>query len=179
MRTVSDFLTHFQRQRRWTRNLVAAIPDEHFDWRPNPEAFSCGDLVRHLMQSEIFWARLISKAASGEMLDPWGLPGDAEQRMTAFRQRNLETAGNPAYGTSFATALARWSEIERRTEEVLRQIPDEALQRVEAEHPLTVLRAPLWEFLLMMVEHEAHHRGQLSAYLKVIGVPQPASAVGA
>jgi uncharacterized damage-inducible protein DinB len=179
MRTVDDFLTHFHRQRRWTRNLVAAIPEEHFDWRPSPQSFSCGDLVRHLMQTEIFFSRLLAKAAAGELLDPFGLEGDAEQRMRAFRRPNLESAGNPAYGTSFASALERWADIERRTDENLRQIPDRALHGVEAEHPLTLLRAPLWEVMLVMTEHEAHHRGQLSAYLKVLGVPQPAAAIGA
>lgn len=179
MNTVAEFLVHFHRQRRWTRGLIAAIPEEHFDWRPAPETFSCGDLVRHLMQTEIFWSRLLVKAAAGELLDPWGLEGDAEQRLRTFRRPNLESAGNPAFGTSFAAALTRWAEIEQRTDENLRQIPDRALHGVEVEHPLTLLRAPLWEFMLVMVEHEAHHRGQLSGYLKVLGVPQPAAVIGA
>jgi uncharacterized damage-inducible protein DinB len=32
--------------------------------------------------------------------------------------------------------------------------------------------------LLVMVEHEGHHRGQLTAYLKMLGVDQPAAVVG-
>jgi uncharacterized damage-inducible protein DinB len=178
MKSVEEFLVHYHRQRRWTRNLVGAIPEEHFDWRPSPTSFSCGDLVRHLMQAEIFWSRLLVKSAASEAFDPFGLEGDAEQRMQIFRRPNLESAANPAYGTSFGEALARWSDIERRTDENLRQIPDRALHAVEAQHPLTLVRAPLWELMLLMIEHEAHHRGQLSAYLKMLGVPQPAAAIG-
>ena len=44
---------------------------------------------------------------------------------------------------------------------------------VEVVHPLMDLRLPLWEMLLTMVGHEIHHRGQLSAYLKMLGVEQP------
>ncbi len=178
MNSVAEFLAHFHRQRRWTRNLVGAIPEAHFDWRPSPASFSCGDLVRHLMQAEIFWSRLLVAAAAREPFDPFGLEGDAEQRMQIFRRPNLESAANPAYGTSVAAPLERWSEIEQRTDENLRQIPDRALHTVEAEHPLTLVYAPLWELMLLMIEHEAHHRGQLSAYLKMLGVPQPAAAIG-
>ncbi len=31
--------------------------------------------------------------------------------------------------------------------------------------------------LLVMLEHEAHHRGQLTAYLKMLEVDQPAAVI--
>jgi uncharacterized damage-inducible protein DinB len=50
---------------------------------------------------------------------------------------------------------------------------------VELEHPLSGFRGRLWELLLMMLEHESHHRGQLSAYLKVLRIETPAALFGA
>ena len=38
---------------------------------------------------------------------------------------------------------------------------------------LTGLESNLAEFLMVMFEHEAHHRGQLSAYMKSLEVEQP------
>lgn len=178
MRTIDDFLAHFRRQREWTRRMIGAIPEERFSWAPIEGAFSCGDLVRHLMQAEVFWCRLLVRAAAGEALDPFQLEGEAEQRMRAFRGRNLETSHDDRCGKTFAGCLERWEEIGRRTEGELRALEDAALSDVEVDHPLTTLRAPLWEMLLVMLEHEAHHRGQLSAYLKVLGLPQPAAGVG-
>ena len=75
MRTIEEFLVYFRRQRSWTRSLVAAAPEACFDWRPAPDAFSCGELVRHLIQSEAFWRRLLLAAAAGQRYDPFGLTG--------------------------------------------------------------------------------------------------------
>lgn len=177
MKTIGDFLRHFRHQRQWTRTVVAAVPEDRFDWAPAADAFSCGELVRHLMQSEIFWSRLLVKAAAGEAFDPFGLDGSAEERMRRFRASNLGSSRDARYGDSFAACLERWSEIQERTEAELAKLPDAALYEVEPEHPLTTLRAPLWQMLLVMIEHEAHHRGQLTAYLKMLGVEQRAAAI--
>lgn len=178
MRTTDDFLHHFRHQRRWTRAIVAAIPEEQFDWSPAEHAFSCGDLVRHMMQAEIFWVRLLVRAAEGESVDPFGLEGSAEQRMESFRAPNLERSHDLKHGDSFASCLEVWSEIQRRSESELAKVPDSALYSVRLQHPLTTLEAPLWQMMLVMVEHEAHHRGQLTAYLKMLGVEQPAAVIG-
>lgn len=172
MHDIQEFLTHYRRQRRWTRELVEAIPPEHFDWAPLPESFTCGDLLRHLIQAEIFWCRLITKAAAGEAYDPFELQGDSAARLAAFRKPNLEGSHDPKYGTTFAEGLARWAVVAQRTADELAKLAPEHLAQT-GKHPLTGLEAPLWELLIIMVEHEAHHRGQLSAYLKILGEDQP------
>lgn len=177
MRTMTDFLEHFSHQRRWTRALVEAIPGEHFDWSPAEDAFSCGDLVRHMMQAEAFWSRLLTTAAAGETYDPFGLEGSSEERLQTFRKPNLEASHQGSFGQSVSECLARWTEIEDRTQRGFAALADSALHEVWVKHPLTRVEAPLWRMLLMMVEHEAHHRGQLSGYLKMLGVEQPAAAI--
>lgn len=179
MRTIEQFLRFLGRQRRWSRALVRAVPEEHFDWRPAPEAFSCGELVRHMIQADLFWARMLGAAARGERYDPFELAGDAEERMSAFRPSNLAASQRPGLGSSFAELLVAWDEIGAKVEAAMSEIPEEAIAEVDFEHPLTRFRGKLWELLLMMLEHEAHHRGQLSAYLKVLGVDTPASLFGA
>jgi uncharacterized damage-inducible protein DinB len=176
MRTIEDFLAHYRRQRRWTLELVRAVPEERFGWAPAPDAFTCGGLVRHLIQAESFWRRLLSAAARGASYDPFaslGLPEPGEARMVAFRPRNRAGSSDPKLGATFAQCLAAWGEVQARTEAELSAITPEQLARAELSHPLTGMRMPLWEALLVFVEHEAHHRGQLSAYLKALGIPQP------
>jgi uncharacterized damage-inducible protein DinB len=172
MRSIQDFLTHYRRQRVWTRALVAAIPAEHVGWAPRPGEFSCLGLVRHMMQAEVFWRRLLVAGARGEAYDPFRLPGALAERLAAFREPNVRSSESPKYGRDVEECLARWTEIQRETEADLGAIPEDKLG-VEIYHPLAGLRAPLWEMALVMVEHEGHHRGQLSAYLKSLGVAQP------
>ena len=121
MRTIEEFLVYFRRQRSWTRSLVAAAPEACFDWRPAPDAFSCGELVRHLIQSEAFWRRLLLAAAAGQRYDPFGLTGTAMQRMTAFRKPNLESSrGDGAkYGASFAACLESWRGVQAKTVQII------------------------------------------------------------
>lgn len=178
MRTIEQFLGFLARQRRWTRDLVAAVPEEHFDWRPAPDTFSCGELVRHMVQADLFWARMLAAAARGEVYDPFQLAGDAEQRMDAFRGPNLEASRRSNLGSSFAELLTAWDSIDAKVAATLAEVTEEQIAEVEMEHPLTRFRGRLWELLLMMLSHEAHHRGQLSAYLKVLRVETPASLFG-
>jgi uncharacterized damage-inducible protein DinB len=175
MKTIAEFLDFYRRQRSWTFTLVSAVPEELFGWRPSESAFSCGELVRHLILSERFWRKLILESAGGRSFDPFSLPGDGRQRMTAFRQPNLQSAADATnLGTTFAECLETWKPIQARTEEELGRLTPEQLDLI-VDHPLLALRFPVWEALLTLVGHEVHHRGQLSAYLKMIGVEQPAS----
>ena len=105
--------------------------------------------------------------------------GSAQERLEGFRRPNLDSSHQTKLGSSPAQCLASWREIEERAWRELGAIPDEALHQVTVTHPLTRVEAPLWRMLLVMAEHEAHHRGQLSAYLKMMGVEQPAAALAA
>ena len=55
----------------------------------------------------------------------------------------------------------------------LEGLPAGTIDSVQARHPLTGLKAAIGQMVLVMMSHEAHHRGQLSAYLKSRGVEHP------
>jgi uncharacterized damage-inducible protein DinB len=173
MLTTRALIDRWRRTRAGTRALVQAIPPEHFDWRPHAEAFSCGDIVRHLMQAEEMFRLFLAAGGRGEPWDPWQMTGTGEDRLRSARRAILDGAGASELGTTAAACLAQWQAMEAETEAALATVTDQALANV-VEHPVTVIRSPLWEMFLLMIEHEIHHRGQLSAYLKVIGVEQPA-----
>ncbi|HKI86059.1 MAG TPA: DinB family protein, partial [Thermoanaerobaculia bacterium] len=152
----------------------AALPEEVFSWRPGDGEFSCGDLLRHLIQAERFWVRLLTSAARGEVYDPFGLGDlDLASRVEAFRQPNERAAGDERFGATFAAGLELWSEQEALSRSRIAEIPAAALGR-SVTHPLSGLTASVEEMLWVMIEHEAHHRGQISAYMKVLEVAHPA-----
>ena len=171
----ASLLKHFRRQREWTRALIAALPEELFDWQPEGSGFSCGGLVRHLIQAEIFWRKLLQSAVAGREYDPFGIRGDLATRLESFRPVNVGASRDDRLGSSFQECLDSWLSVQEGTERFLERLPEDALLRVRAKHPLSGLEAPLWEMLLVMMEHEAHHRGQLSAYLKSRELEHPVS----
>jgi uncharacterized damage-inducible protein DinB len=167
-------LAHFRRQRGWTRDLVAAVPEERFDWSPGEGAFGAGQLVRHLLQSEIFWRKMLQKALDGEVYDPFSFEeGPGAGRMRSFRSPNLRFSADSRLGSTFADLLTAWTPIQAETEALIGGLTTEQLATVRLRHPLTGFEASLHEFVLVMLEHEAHHRGQLSAYMKVLALDQP------
>jgi len=178
MQSIDQFLEHFQLQHRATCQLVEAIPEKHYTWRPAPSHFSLGEILIHMIQSEIFWRRLILLSSKGEAYDPFKLTGSGETRMRTFRPANLGDARTTKFGSTFAECLESWRKIHAKTCEEFKAIPPEALQTVTVEHPLLAHRGMLWSFLLLMIEHEVHHRGQLSGYMKLLDVDQPASITG-
>jgi uncharacterized damage-inducible protein DinB len=173
MLTTAALIDRWRRTREGTVALVQSIPLEHFDWRPHPDAFSCGDIVRHLMQAEQVFGLLLAAAGRGEAWDPWQMTGSGEERLRSARRAILDGAGTVELGTTPAACLEHWHTLRGETEAALATVPDAALTNA-VEHPVTAIRSPLWEMFLLMIEHEIHHRGQLSAYLKVLGVDQPA-----
>jgi uncharacterized damage-inducible protein DinB len=169
----------WRQERGWTRQLIAAFPEDAFDWRPAAEAFSCGELVVHLIQSERFWRRLLVEAAGGRRYDPFGLAGTAEERYAAFRTPNFQSARAPRHPTTFAACLDRLAAEQAETEAAFAAFTPEQLVGVVVHHPVAGLVAPLGEMIWFMASHEVHHRGQLSAYAKMLGVPQPPLYTGA
>ena len=169
----------YRRERAWTRGLVAALPAETFDWRPAPQEFSCGEIVRHLILAERFWRRLFVEAVEGRAYDPFGYAGSGYERHQAFRGRNFASSQRGGELTSYAACLLHWETVQRETEETLSRLGADELESVVVHHPIANVRAPLGEMIHYMISHEIHHRGQLSAYVKVLGLPQPPVLVDA
>src|SRR5204863_1812517 len=146
--------------------------------RPAEDAFSCGELVIHLVQAERFWRRLLAEAAAGRDFDPFGLTGDGTERLVAFRGDNLRSAQRHGLPTTFAACLAWMDEVQAETEATLAGFTTEQLLGATVDHPIARLRHPVGEMVHFMISHEVHHRGQLSAYAKMMHVPQPPLYVG-
>jgi uncharacterized damage-inducible protein DinB len=170
---VQRHLARFRQEREWTRALVAAFPEDHFGWRPAADAFSCGELVVHLMQSERFWRRLLVEAVAGRDYDPFALTGDAAARYGAFRAYNEAAARRPGQPASFAECLRQWRDVQADSEAAFAAFTAEQLATVMVRHPVSLLVGPLDDMFCFFLGHEAHHRGQLSAYAKMLAQPQP------
>jgi len=148
---VESYLRFFDSVRRRTERDVAALPPEAAAWRPpaasGEAGWGIGELVGHIGATRLYFA----SAYRGE---GWILTDPdidrADQRMwLPWLQSSAER---------FAT--------------LLRETPGEWLMR-RIEMVDTPGTLPGWRLLMMMLEHEVHHRSQIDTYAGLQGWPVP------
>ena len=148
LRDLKSYLTHFERIRERTLQVVDRIPSEHFDWSPRAGEYTIGDLVRHIASAE----KLDVGAALG---DGWHYSGHAAAD----------------WGTNLANARTSLVRTHEECVARLNAAGDELLtaKRLDlAGNPVSA-----WRILMAMIEHEIHHRSQLDTYLMLLNVPPP------
>lgn len=143
----SAFISYFAGIRRRTLLYCRSIPPDQIDWAPRPSEFTCGDLVRHIAAAEQMF---VGVAAA----DRWAYPGH-ERSLAPSLDDAL--AHLEASHTSAVATLGTLSDADMQ-----------ATRRAVDGRPL-----PVWRVLMLMVEHEVHHRSQLSEHLGALGVVPP------
>lgn len=146
--TIAPFLDYFDRVRERTMRVVACIPPEKIEWRAAEGKFTLGDLARHIAATERY---VFAECASG---------------------------GRARYGGCGCELAKGYDEVIRFTQRMhnesmrmFAKVTDEHLQQKcqSADgSPITT-----WKLLRSMPEHEVHHRGELYAYLGLLGVSAP------
>lgn len=148
---IPSFLRYFEGVHARTVRDVSSLPAEAEGWRPAASAdeessWGVPDIVRHIAEARWFFATAFR--GEGWVWDTW--------------EDGLERRDNwvPALETSLEGFRAMVTEA----------APDRLRERVEAiggEGP----SLSGWRVLMMMVEHEVHHRSQLSTYAGMNGWP--------
>ena len=146
---LEDFREHLERFRAVTLQVLEIVSDEELPWRPDPGSYSCGQQLLHIVQAEDFYVR-------GLFQGDW----DTD------RLRLPKEVG------SRADLGARFREVRQRTLASLGALDPAELGRTwevpGAPWPMS-LRSWLW----FLVEHEIHHKAQLSVYLRQMGHVAP------
>jgi uncharacterized damage-inducible protein DinB len=147
-----SYLRYFESVRRRTERDVAALPPEASAWRPpargGEAGWTIGQIVSHIGSSRLYFA----SAYRGE---GWiGIPARP-------------------YHDDQQSWLLWLRESAARFLELLKDTPPAWLtRRIEAiDTPGSTLSG--WRILMMMVEHEVHHRSQIDAYAGLQGWPVP------
>lgn len=137
-----------------TRRVLERVPEEHLAWKPHDRSMALGSLALHLANLP-YWGLSILQSDEfdiGQPLPRQEPPASRAEILAAFDER--VSGVREALAAIDDAALAQpWTL--RRGEQVMIRQP-----RVVA------LRT-------MALSHSAHHRGQLSVYLRLLGVPVP------
>jgi uncharacterized damage-inducible protein DinB len=142
------FLEYLDKVHARTRNVVACIPADGLEWAPAPGRWTAGDQVRHLAAIERWMY------AENVLGRPSRYPGHRRELADGL------SAVLAYYDRHHAEARAIFSAL----------TPAEWSGRAvtPAGTPITT-----WKWLRAMLEHEAHHRGQLYFTLGLLGVATP------
>lgn len=148
IRSVKQFLDYWDSLRGRTRRVVQCIPPERLEWTHRPGAFTLGDLVRHLATIERF---MYAETVAGR---PSRYPGCGRELADGYDR-----------------VLAYFDRLDAESREIFGALSDADLQR-KCQTPAGVA-ITTWKWLRAMVEHEAHHRGQIYLMLGMLQVPTP------
>jgi uncharacterized damage-inducible protein DinB len=151
---IASYLRFFDGVRRRTERDVAALPPEAAAWRPPAAAgeseWTIGQIIDHLGGSRLYFA----SAYRGE---GW----------LWTRTDKVMDAGDPRTWLGWLRTSA-----ERFTAQIADTPAEWLNRRVEMiDTPGAALSG--WRILMMMIEHEVHHRSQIDAYAGLQGWPVP------
>lgn len=143
-----------ERDLRLTRHLLDRLPDASMTWRPHERSFSLAGLATHLAKLPHWGAQMLAH----DDYDTNRGGGHTNERQTRAAVLELFDRYHVEWRQTFAATSDQmlsspWTL--RRGDVVLESMP-----RIEA----------IERFLL---HHMIHHRGQLTVYLRLLGVPLP------
>jgi uncharacterized damage-inducible protein DinB len=132
-----------------TTKLLAALPADQYDFRPDPGGRSLGEIAWHLSEIEGYISHGITQGAVTFQEAPPNMQRPREVRLLA-----------PGYRRVHEEAVARLADL---TE-----------PQLDGELPFTDRRMPLRDILWgAMLMHLIHHRGQLSLLCRLAGGTPP------
>ena len=155
MSIAKSLLAEFEIQAPITRRFLERLPEDKFTWKPHEKSMTAGQLAYHL-------AFVPGGVIRSVQENPKQLPDFASFPEAKNRQELLQV-----FGASVATVR-----------ELLPTFDDayinETWRLVAGERELVAIPRAL--FLRdVMLSHWYQHRGQFSVYLRILGVPVPAS----
>jgi uncharacterized damage-inducible protein DinB len=146
--TIGPFLDYWKSVRVRTKRVVASIPRDRIDWTYAPGKFTFADLIRHLATIERY---MYAETVQGK---PSAYPGCGKELADGYDD-----------------VVAFMDRLDSESIEIFSRLSDEDLKGkcvTPAGTSITV-----WKWLRAMVEHEAHHRGQMYMMLSILDVPAP------
>jgi uncharacterized damage-inducible protein DinB len=144
MTVSAALLAEFEEEMSLTRKILECVPQDNFDWKPHEKSFTLGRLANHIARLPISPTVIISGRGS-----------------------------KAPDVSSKAELLATFDGNVAASREALAGIDDEGLARtirVTPEISKTIYTALRGRGLM---NHLIHHRGQMTVYLRLLGVPIP------
>ena len=151
-RLVDPILMEIDQEAEITKRLFDIIPEDKLSWRPHPKAKSLGELAMH-----IAWLQgAVAELAQPDSVELPNFPPNPE-------------------ATSRAQIMEVFAESLRKAKEIVNATDAQAMAEFTiTKNGRTITAMPriaFWRSILL--NHNYHHRGQLSTYLRQLDVSLP------
>ena len=153
MALIDGILQEFEQETQTTRRVLERVPDNQLAWRPHEKARTLGELALHVAMVPGAVAELVaspSPAQAPQFTDP--SPKSASELVPAL-DHSIAKVREVLVGMNDAALMATWRLMHGDRE--LLAMPRAAMLRS------------------VMLNHWYHHRGQLTVYLRELGVAIP------
>lgn len=147
---IDALVTEWTRARDYTKEYLDAMPEDGINFKPTPDIRSFAEQMLHLATAHYFFAARIFGVANP-------MQGKNLEKMDEFKNKAALTK---AVMESYDFMI---NSIKAQTDAKL----DERMVQAGVNRPKTALVAAAFE-------HQTHHRGQTTIYLRLKGVTPPA-----
>ena len=158
MKLTEFLLAEMDREVERSRKALEQAPEGKYDWKPHEKSMIFGYLA-NMVATIPMW---ISMQIDQEELDVAPAPGESK-----MEQKRMDSSEELIEALDKATAGAR-AAFEKTTDEHLK-----TNWRLLARGKV-VMEAPRYEMIQDTINHWAHHRGQMTVYLRLMGAKVPA-----
>lgn len=135
-----------------TRRVLERVPEDKLSWRPHERSMSLGQLALHIAQTPGGVAAILEQTSFSPNFQDRAQPASRAEILGAL-DAAIEQAKTRLQSWSDADLMTNWSLL------------------VGGKTVMTVPRAGVVRTI--MLNHWYHHRGQLTVYLRLLGVPLP------
>ena len=152
MSAIDLLIQELEQETQTTRRVLERVPGDRLTWKPHDRSMSLGQLALHI-------ATVPGAIAEISRISPFPIP--------EFVQPSASSAAElvPALEQSVTKAKT-----------ILREMNDADLSKIwrVVDGEREVMAIPIGAlFRTIMLNHWYHHRGQLTVYLRALGVPVP------
>ena len=155
MSIAQGLLAEFDAEMASTRRMLERLPEDKLEWKPDPKSMSMGRLAAHVAEMP-GWGALTLTTDELDFAKREYKPAIAGSRAEALQilEKNASAARAAIEKATDADFMKSWTL--KSGDQVFFMMPK-----------IAVIRG-------MVMNHTIHHRGQLTVYYRLTGVPVPA-----
>jgi uncharacterized damage-inducible protein DinB len=145
-------ILNFSEARRRSIKLWEGISNEYLMWKPDKDAFSIIEMIRHVLETEHLYHKIIENRGNlGDYQSPWqGL-------------KYIDLKNELKFAEPFRDKFIK----------MIKNLSEEDLEQIRIERTEVGQSKILGDYLNRMVYHESVHTGQMLSYLRTFGVERP------
>jgi len=153
MALIDGMLQEFEQETQTTRRVLERVPDNQLAWRPHEKARTLGELALHVAMVPGGVAELVASPSPAQAPQFTDLTPTSASELIPALDQSVAKVKAVLGGMDDAALMETWRLMQGDRE--LLAVPRVAMLRS------------------VMLNHWYHHRGQLTVYLRELGVPIP------